>query len=122
MAARQNSKDSFGGASKGAPFYIYLLMAASVLIFILWPTVCILKGSVYFDGAFSLEHYRNLLVINRTLLKNSLVVGFWTTILALFIGVCCALYITHTSFKAKKALVMVLLLTMISPPFVSSLA
>ncbi|MEA4877048.1 iron ABC transporter permease [Aminobacterium sp. MB27-C1] len=122
MAIKQNSKNSIIGASKDALFYLYLLLSAGVLIFILWPTLAILKESIFFNGSFSFEHYRNLFTTNRSLLKNSLFVGFWTTIIALFIGLCCALYVTHTSFKGKKLVLMVLLLTLISPPFVSSLA
>lgn len=105
-----------------APFFLYMALALGVFVFILWPTMVMLKESVYIDGYLNFEHYRSLLWDNRTLLKNSLFVGLWTTIFALIIGLSCALYVTHTDLRGKKAVLAVLLMTLISPPFVSSLS
>ena len=123
MALKQSSSaHSKGAFLPDASSVLYALLAGGVLIFILWPTLAILKESVLVDGVFSLERYRDLLTGNRTLLKNSLFVGWWTTLLAVLIGLCCALYVTRTSFRGKRAVLGVLLLTLISPPFVSSLS
>ncbi|WP_286978277.1 ABC transporter permease [Aminobacterium sp. UBA5514] len=120
MAVKRNSK--LCGASFDAPFCLYLFLAVNVFIFILWPTLAVLKESVFVHGVFSLEHYRDLFTINQFLVRNSLFVGLWTTFFALFIGLCCALYVTHSKNKGKKVVLAVLLLSLISPPFVSSLA
>ncbi|NLD95873.1 MAG: iron ABC transporter permease, partial [Synergistaceae bacterium] len=123
MAPKPNSSAySKGAFLPDASSVLYALLAGGVLVFILWPTLAILKESVLVDGAFSLERYGDLLTGNRTLLKNSLFVGWWTTVLAVLIGLCCALYVTRTSFRGKRAVLGVLLLTLISPPFVSSLS
>lgn len=117
-----SSTHSKGAFLPDASSVLYALLAGGVLVFILWPTVAILKESVLIDGAFSLERYRDLLTDNRTLLKNSLFVGWWTAVLAVLIGLCCALYVTRTAFRGKRAVLGVLLMTMIAPPFVSSLS
>lgn len=123
METKPNSRThSKGEFLPDASSVLYALLAGGVLVFILWPTLVILKESVLVDGAFSLERYRDLLTDNRTLLKNSLFVGWWTTVLAVLIGLCCALYVTRTSFRGKRAVLGVLLMTLISPPFVSSLS
>lgn len=118
---KRNSRSGLG-ASMDAPFFLYAALALGVFVFILWPTLVMLKESIYIDGSLSFGHYRSLLLENRTLLKNSLFVGFWTTLFALIIGLSCALYVTHTDLWGKKAILSVLLMTLISPPFVSSLS
>ena len=72
---KRNSRSGLG-ASMDAPFFLYAALALGVFVFILWPTLVMLKESVYIDGSLSFEHYRSLLLENRTLLKNSLFVGF----------------------------------------------
>jgi len=119
---QSSSTHSKGAFLPDASSFLYALLAGGVLIFILWPTIAILKESILVDGTFSLERYRDLLTGNRTLLKNSLFVGWWTTVLAVLIGLCCATYVTRTSFRGKRAVLGVLLMTLISPPFVSSLS
>lgn len=111
-----------GGASQDAPLILFALLAVGVLIFVLWPTVAILKESLYPDGHFSLMYYQDLIEKNRRLIGNSLFLGFWTTLFAVFMGLCCALYVTYTNYRGKKTVLAVLMMTLISPPFMSSLS
>lgn len=122
MAPRRNNNFGPAGASKDASFFLFLLLSGGIVFFVLWPFLAILRESVFIDGAFSLKHYHDLFTENRVLLKNSLFVSFWTMLAALSIGLCCALYLGRTPFRGKRAVFLVLMLTLISPPFVSSLA
>ncbi|MCF4151277.1 iron ABC transporter permease [Dethiosulfovibrio sp. F2B] len=110
------------GASHDAPLLPFVLLSAGVLAFVLWPTIAILRESLYPDGSFSLACYEDLIVKNYGLIENSLFIGFWTTLFALSIGLCCALYVTHTDYRGKRAVLAVLMMTLISPPFMSSLS
>lgn len=117
-----------GVSLKGTSFYdfiagfIYALIAASVLLFILWPALAILVKSVYYSGHFTLGEYIQLFTENKQLLLNSIVVSASSTILAVTIGLFVALFISHSKNRGKRLIFAVLLLTMISPPFVSSLS
>ncbi len=103
-------------------FVIYLIIVASVGIFILWPVVAVLISSVYSNGSLNFSYYHDLFTNNRKLLINSLFVAGLTTVLTVAWGLVIALFITHLHNKGKKIVFSVLLLTMISPPFVTSLA
>lgn len=100
----------------------FLLLAAGVAVFIVWPVVAVFRESFFPGGSFSLVHYRDIFSANSHLLENSLNVGLLTTVFSLVIGLSIALYLTHSRFPAKKGVLAVLLLSLISPPFVSSLA
>jgi len=118
---------------KGVPFkgtsfsdllagLIYVLIAASVLVFILWPSIAIMVKSVYYDGQFTLAEYIKLFTQNKQLLLNSIFVSVFSTVLAVVIGLFIALFVSHSQNRGKRLTFAVLLLTMISPPFVSALS
>lgn len=113
---------------RGAPSVSFLerglfsVLAAGVVIFIVWPVAAVLRESFFPGGDFSLVHYRHLFSADSRLLWNSIKVGLFSTLFALFMGLALVLYVTHTRFPAKKGILAVLLLSLISPPFVSSLA
>lgn len=98
------------------------LIVLSTLIFILWPIAAVLIKSVFQDGRFTLSLYKNLFTENIDLLINSLFVSTLSTIFTIIFALSTALYVSFSKTSAKKFINGVLLLTMISPPFVSSLA
>jgi len=102
--------------------FIYLLIVGSVLVFIFWPILAVLIKSIYQKGIYDFSNYQLLFTENRQLLLNSIFVALLSTFFAVFIGLNIALFITHSNNRGKKIVFMVLLLTMISPPFISSLA
>lgn len=119
----------YSGVSKlDTPFHnylrisIYLLVIGGLLIFILWPIVAVLFESVYYNGILDFSNYKQIFTENRQLLINSLFIALLSTSLAVFLGLCIALFITHSNNRGKRVVFSILLLTMISPPFVSSLA
>ncbi len=98
------------------------LMLASLGVFILWPIAAVLKVGLFVDGRPTLELIRSALVDSRGLLGNSVFVGVTATALTLFIAVNVALWATRSGSRLSKPLFGLLLLTMISPPFVTSLS
>jgi len=101
---------------------VYLIIVLSVLIFVLWPIMAVLIKSVYHNGQIDFSYYHQLFTTNKKLLTNSIFISTLSTIISVFLGLCIALYITHSNNKGKIFVLGTLLLTMISPPFVSSLA
>ncbi|WP_346940206.1 iron ABC transporter permease [uncultured Clostridium sp.] len=103
--------------------YIILgLISISVLIFILWPILCVIKSSLFIDGDFTLELYNKLFTNNNKLLYNSVFVATLSATLSTILSVAIALKISFMTGKKKLILMGILMVTMISPPFVSSLA
>lgn len=93
------------------------------ILFILYPISRVIITSFYQSGTFTLKHYKDLLQpSNLILIKNSLFVATLSSILATFFALCIAL---HTYFQTKKIADLIyraLMITMISPPFISALA
>lgn len=95
----------------------------SILLFILFPIFSIIATSVYKNGVFSLQQYKNLLnEDNIQLIKNSILVSTLSSIFTVMIAFCIALYVFIKKGTMKKLISFSLMLTMISPPFVSALA
>ncbi len=98
------------------------LISISVLVFILWPIVCVIKTSLFIDGEFTLELYEKLFTSNKKLLYNSVFVATLTAVISTVLSVAVAIKINFMEGKKKLIFMGILMVTMISPPFVSSLA
>lgn len=101
---------------------IYSLLVLSLLIFIAWPVVAILKESCFQDGNLTFHYYRTLFTIRRYLLVNSFLVAALSTLLAVILGLATAVYLIHSHSRGKGVIFLTLLFSMVSPPFISSLA
>lgn len=99
-----------------------MVVLVSVLLFIFYPMMAVIKKSFIVNGEFTLKIYQDLFNNNAKLLKNSLLVATFTTIISTVFSTTVAIYISFTNKKYRKLLTLILMLTMISPPFVSSLA
>ena len=84
----------------------------------------VISTSVYRNGVFfSFNNYKNLLnTQNLKLIRNSLFVSTLSSILGTFFALCIAIYTFLQRGKLKKIIHRSLIITMISPPFVSALA
>lgn len=100
----------------------YIILALSILVFIFWPIIEVIIESFYFDDTFSLEMYRNLFQRNFNLVTNSLFVAVLTTTFTIIFSTFVAVYTSFSGAKLKRFIFLVLLMTMVSPPFVSALA
>ena len=103
-------------------YFILAVMVAGVLIFILYPLLCMIRQSFVGEEGFSTEVYKSIFSANLQLVKNSVFVGvlsaFFSTILGLFVSIC----VWTAGKKLGKFLEAILLISMVSPPFIASLA
>ncbi|NFL50271.1 iron ABC transporter permease, partial [Clostridium botulinum] len=93
-----------------------------VLLFIFWPIICVIKESFLKDGNFTLNLYKDIFKNNEKLIYNSLFVSCMCTIFTTLISISIAFYASFSSSRIRKIITVTLMLTIISPPFVSSLA
>lgn len=116
-----------GAVRRIAPYFVtpeglcYGLVLASLAVFVLWPMGAVFLQSVVVDGQVSLAAYDELLGRDAGLLIGSVSSSLLTTAATLWLAVCVALYLTHTRLPGKRLILGVLMLSIIAPPFVSSL-
>ena len=102
---------------------IIFCLVLSLLIFILFPILMVISTSVYSKGIFSFGNYKNLLnKENIKLIKNSLFVSTLSSVLGTFFALSIAIFTFLQKGKLKEIIYRGLMITMISPPFVSALA
>ena len=103
-----------------------LLLAAllgSICLFVLWPMACIaLRSFRDAGGGFTLAHYGEVARSYAKSLWNSVYVGALTAFFCTVFSVAAALVLSTARGWVRALLMGVLLITMVSPPFVSSLA
>ena len=123
-AEKRASRDVlFSLCENAADKLILLVLLGSVLLFILWPIACIalrsLRGA---DGGVSFAMFGTVLRQYGESLRNSVFVGVFTAVLSTILSLSAAL-VCATARGWKKTLCMIIMLVaMVSPPFVSSLA
>ncbi|WP_054331185.1 ABC transporter permease [Merdimmobilis hominis] len=99
------------------------LLLAGIALFILYPIVSVVSTSFFVKGQFTLQYYLDLFTkSNLKLIGNSLWVATLSSSFTTFFAFCIALYAFCSKEKTRRLLQNGLLLTMISPPFVSALA
>lgn len=102
---------------------ILLLLLGAVCLFVLWPMLCILLRSLGDgEGGFSLAAYAEVWQRYRGNLWNSIFVGVLSSLLCTLFSTAAAVFIATRKGWVKIACMALLLITMVSPPFVSSLA
>jgi iron(III) transport system permease protein len=105
--------------------FLVLLLFLSLALFVAYPLLSVLVKSLQTDeGAFTFGNYTRFLTFKylRSSLWNSLSVGFATAAASVAVGYAAAFTITRTSIRWKKALHLVFILPIISPPFTSALS
>lgn len=114
----KNSFNKDSAASSAVLAMIWL----SVGLFIVYPVACIFARSVLSGGDLTLGFYRDVLTKYGGSLRNSVIVGVSTALLCTALSVMTALSLASARGVMRTALTALLLITMVSPPFVSSLA
>jgi len=128
-----NSKRSVANKTAGVSFkdtpfqelsekLIYILLGSSLLLFILWPILLVLKESLHGNSGLSLGCYYQLFSQNRRLISDSFLLAVASSALSVTLGLVMALYLTYSHWKGKLFIYAVLLLSMISPPFIAALS
>lgn len=100
---------------------IWYLLVGAVLLFVLYPLLCIVKKSVIVDGGFTLKEYKNLFSNNLVLMRHSLFTGVCSAVLSTVLGIFIAVKIVASRGRMKLIYLGILMMTMVSPPFISSL-
>lgn len=100
---------------------IIIALSISIILFIFYPFVEVFRISIIEDGRIDFSAFKSL-KYEIKLLKNSLTVGILSMLISTIVSVIIGIFHFIEDEKRKKYITMVLMLTMISPPFVSSLS
>src|SRR5439155_10073330 len=103
-----------------AAFLTCLLIFFTAFLF--YPVSFMLKGAFFADDAFSLKYFFLLLEspLQRQSILNSFAIGLLTTLLTTFLTLPLAHWMTRFNFRGKTLLNGLLLVPMITPPFVGA--
>lgn len=102
---------------------LILCVLGSILLFILYPVAAVLLRSFQADGQLSLQYYADILSKNGlTLIWNSFFVAALSSLIATGLSFCIASYLFLCPARLSRKIRKLLLVTLVSPPFVSALA
>jgi len=98
--------------------------AAALTVLVVLPLASLLLSSVSGEGGLTLGHFREAL--SRRLyvqaLKNSLVLGVWTALLSVVIGVPMAWAVSRTDVPAKPFIHATATIAYLTPPYLTAIA
>ena len=100
---------------------IIFVIGFSVLIFILYPFKSVFKTSLIENGNIDLSYF-SFVKEEFYLIKNSITTGIYTTILSTSLAIMVGVYFYISTDRMRKVIMAILMLTIISPPFVTSLS
>ena len=98
--------------------------ALALLVLVVLPLGSLLWGSVSVDGRLTLEHFAEALAnrLYTQALRNSLVLGLWTAVLSVAIGVPLAWAVSRTNVPGKRFLHLTAVVSYVTPPFLTAIA
>src|SRR6195256_4484547 len=96
----------------------------ALIVLVVLPLLSLLFGSVKGEGGMSLDHFSEVLSgrLYVNALKNSLILGAWTGLFSLIIGLVLAWAVSRTDVPAKPLLQITATLSYLSPPFLTAIA
>src|SRR5499426_396666 len=96
----------------------------SLIVLIVLPLLFLLLGSVKGEQGLSLGHFSEVLSgrLYVNALLNSLILGAWTGLFSLIIGLILAWAVSRTDVPAKPLLQITATLSYLSPPFLTAIA
>jgi len=105
----------------------HVVMAGSVLalvVLVVLPLGFLLWGSATADGRPTLAHFREALSSRLYVqaLQNSLVLGAWTAVLSVAIGLPLAWAVSRTNAPAKRFFHLTAVVSYVTPPFLTAIA
>lgn len=102
---------------------ILFTVVISLLVFILYPIIMVISTSFKSKGVFTFINYKTLLnKENVKLIKNSLFISTLSSTFGTFFALCIAIFTFLQKDRLKEIIYRGLMISMISPPFVSALA
>jgi iron(III) transport system permease protein len=105
----------------------HVVMGAAVIcliVLVVLPLLSLLLGSVRGPEGMSLDHFAEVLTgrLYVNALKNSLILGAWTGLFSLIIGLTLAWAVSRTDVPFKPLLQLTATLSYLSPPFLTAIA
>jgi iron(III) transport system permease protein len=96
----------------------------SLIILVVLPLCSLLLGSVRGEHGLSLEHFSEVMSgrLYVQALMNSLILGAWTGLFSLLIGLLLAWAVSRTDVPAKRLIQITASLSYLSPPFLTAIA
>ena len=96
----------------------------ALIVLVVLPLLSLLFGSVKGEDGMSLDHFGEVLTgrLYVNALKNSLILGAWTGLFSLIIGLVLAWAVSRTDVPAKPLLQITATLSYLSPPFLTAIA
>lgn len=98
------------------------IIYVSVLLFILYPFLCVFYRALFVDGSFNVNMLNDFLTNDMRLLGNSLKTAVLSTVISTATSTCIGVFYLVSGKGTRKAINLIMMLTMISPPFVTSLS
>jgi iron(III) transport system permease protein len=104
--------------------WVMAAAAGALIVLVVLPIGFLIVGSVWSEGAFSLAQFQRALTGRLTVsaLLNSLILGAWTALFSILIGVPLAWAVARTNVPAKKLFYLTANLSYLSPPFLTAIA
>ncbi|HEY7365972.1 MAG TPA: iron ABC transporter permease [Methylomirabilota bacterium] len=105
----------------------HVVMAISVLallLLVVLPLASMVWGSVSEAGRPTLAHFREALGSRLYVqaLRNSLVLGLWTAVLSIAVGVPLAWAVSRTNIPAKRFVHLTAVISYVTPPYLTAIA
>lgn len=97
---------------------ILFLVIIGVVLFCFYPIYKIIVTSFFDNNSFTLKFYKGIFNENYLLLKNSMITSSISAGIASIFGGVIAYYMLFSSERVRKFYYYLLMLTMISPPFI----
>ena len=97
---------------------------AALFVLVVFPLCFLLIGSVWSEGRFTLEYFAEALSGRLYLqaLLNSLMLGAWTGLFSLLLGLPLAWAVARTNVPGKGLITLTANLSYLSPPFLTAIA
>jgi len=96
----------------------------ALIVLVVLPLLFLLAGSIRGDGGVSLDHFVEVLSgrLYVNALLNSLILGAWTGLFSLVIGLLLAWAVSRTDVPGKALIKLTATLSYLSPPFLTAIA
>lgn len=104
---------------------LFPVALSAVLVLILFPLIMMFQGSVFTpEGKFGLFYFLNIFEkkVLFSAFRNSMVIGFWATVLSLLTGVPMAWAVSRTDIPLKNLIRNLTMVSMVTPPFLGAIA
>ncbi|MBN8921107.1 MAG: hypothetical protein J0H62_10690, partial [Rhizobiales bacterium] len=97
---------------------------AALVVLVVLPIASLILGSLLSNGGVSFDYFGEVLSgrLYLSALRNSLVLGAWTGLFSLLIGVLMAFAVARTDVPGKRLLQLTASLSYLSPPFLTAIA